>query len=87
MEGASWRLINVFAVEGGKFVGAYCPAQDFVESMLELTRKKLVVESPSVLDCHFARAAADSSRCRDRREAKAATCDACSQAEAGSENR
>ena len=48
MEGASWRLINVFAVEGGKFVGAYCPAQDFVESMLELTRKKLVVESPSV---------------------------------------
>ena len=48
MEGASWRLINVFAVEGGKFVGAYCPAQDFVESMLELTRKKLVVERPSV---------------------------------------
>ena len=28
MEGASWRLINVFAVEGGKFVGAYCPAQE-----------------------------------------------------------
>jgi hypothetical protein len=48
LEGASWRLINVFAVQGGQFVGAYCPEQDFVEGMVELTRKKLVVESPTV---------------------------------------
>ena len=49
MEGEEWRLINVFALEGGKkYVAAYCPSTDFVESMLEQSRKSLVVSHATV---------------------------------------
>ena len=48
MEGEEWRFINVFAIEGKKYVAAYCPSSDFTESMLEQTRKSLVADHASV---------------------------------------
>ena len=48
LEGVEWRLINVFSVDGGKYVGAYCPEPDFLEIMLEQTRKELVVSNSTV---------------------------------------
>ena len=48
MEEEEWRFINVFAIEGKKYVAAYCPSPDFTESMLEQTRKSLVADHTSV---------------------------------------
>ena len=48
LEGSEWRLVNVFSVAGGFIVGAYCPTSDFNESMLEQSRKTLVVGNPTV---------------------------------------
>jgi hypothetical protein len=47
LDDATWKLINVFHVEG-VMLGAYCPAEDFIEEMGEQPRRLLITKNGTV---------------------------------------